>query len=90
MRLTPKQRKDVNGKLHTLCRNRLPHIPLADINGFLAPHGLRVEEALLMGRDGQASMTLFAGAVEVSNSVLWLSWLKGDVTGTYEITAYLS
>lgn len=88
-KLNPKDRKRVNEQLYDLCRVRHPHIPLADIAGFLKPLGITFEEAILCGRDGRATFDLFKDEQEIGNSILVLTWYKGEAA-TYEIVAYLS
>ena len=85
MKLTAKNRKQINGALCDLARVYHPALPLADIDAILQPHGLATEEAIYCGRESRC--TLEVGA---ENSMLVFSWYKHDTTGRYEINAYMS
>lgn len=89
MKITAKERKIVNDRLYDINARRHPHIPLKDIGDVLAVVGLRIEDAIYCGREGRASNELYKGEEQVENSLLILSWYKGE-SNTYEITSYLS
>jgi len=62
-----------------------PHIPVADIDRILTDAGFDpLEEAIYCGRDGRAT------AQVGPRTWLALSWHRMEVTGCYEIVAYLS
>lgn len=86
MKLNAKIRKAINSALSDLCRVRHEAIPIADLDKLLLTHGLQsTEPAIYCGRDGRANLEVGA-----DNSLLVLTWYKGDVDGRYEIVAYMS
>lgn len=89
-RLRPVVRTDLNNAISDLCRGMHDAIPLAGIQAILERGGMRLEEAILCGRQGNTRFDLFMGDDEVDNSVLVLTWYKHDTTGRYEVVAYLS
>lgn len=89
-KITTAERKKVNDALYEISRHRHPHIPTGAISQALALAGVKTEEAIYCGRESRATMDLWKGDTEVSNSLLVLSWYKGTQTATYEINAYLS
>ena len=66
-------------------------IPLREISLVLNSAGLKLEEAILCGREGRATFDLFHvhTGFSVLNTMLCLSWYKME-SGHYEITLYLS
>ena len=74
-----------NNDLHRLGLTYHHAIPNGAIDAILESHGLRpLEEGIYCGRDGRV-------IEEVGNNVwLTLNWHKMDVSGRYEIVAYLS
>lgn len=90
MKLTAKNRKLVNERLFDISRVRHVSIPMKDIGDVLRMVGLKIEEAILCGRDSRATFNLYQEEEEVSNSMLVLSWYKDYSQTTYEINCYLS
>ncbi len=91
MKLTTKQRKTINDALYHLCLSRHDGIPTAAIGAILEPHGLHLEDGIYTGREGRCTEpVLTPDNSELENSLLVLSWCKGENTGTYEINSYLS
>jgi hypothetical protein len=88
MKLLTADRKRMNDALHTLSSVRHPAIPLASIAQIIAP--LTMEEFILCGSEGHATIELFKDDINLTNSWLVLYWSKGELTPTYEINAYLS
>jgi hypothetical protein len=60
-------------------------IPIADIDAILNQAGLKgMEEGIYCGREGRVNEQVGV------NTWLCLSWYKMEVSGDYEITAYVS
>lgn len=80
-----KNRNAANGELHELGREYHNGLALDKIEKILTRHGFEpLEPAVYCGRDGRSSekvgeRTYFA-----------MAWHKMDVSGKFEITAYLS
>lgn len=85
-----KDRKVINDFLNQISLKRWQSIPLKEMSEFLAKFGLKIEEAILTGRDGRANLELLTMEDLPVNSWLVLQWHKGEVTPDFEITAYLS
>jgi hypothetical protein len=80
-----RNRHQVNSALVTLCQTYHPSIPLTEIDAILSANGFSATEpAIYCGRDGNSN--------EQVGERTWLSltWHKMDVTGRYEIVAYVS
>ena len=91
MKITTKQRKQINDQLYALCLNRHDGIPTGAINAILEPHGFHLEDGIYTGRNGRCTEpVLTPDNKELENTMLVLSWDKGEQTGTYEINSYLS
>jgi len=89
MKLLTKERKVLSGQIAEVCNGYNDNIQLAAISEILKSAGITLEECILTGRDGQATIDMFRDGQMITNSSLWLSWHKGD-TGRWETTAYLS
>jgi hypothetical protein len=62
-----------------------PFIPTADIDSILEKAGFRkMEPAIWCGRDGRSNEQVG------EKSYLTITWHKMEVTGVYEIVAYVS
>lgn len=85
MRLLEKTRRKLNKGIFEICSRRCESIPIDRIDAVLATEGLGTEPAIYCGRQGRATLDIGA-----SNSLLVLTWLKGENDGLYEIVAYLS
>jgi len=89
MKLLAKERKTLSGKIADLCKGYKDNIQLAGISEILKSANITLEECILTGRDGQATLDMFRDGIMITNSTLWLSWHKGE-TGRWETVAYLS
>jgi hypothetical protein len=77
-------RKTTNRRLASL-PNYHPFIPLADIDAILTQAGFNAtEDAIYCGREGRSTEKVG------ENTWLSLTWYKMEVTGNYEIVAYVS
>lgn len=85
MKLLEKDRRRLNKAICEVTANRCDGIPIKQINDILATVGLATEDAFYCGRQGRATIDIGA-----DNSLLVLTWLKGENDGKYEIVAYLS
>jgi hypothetical protein len=75
----------VNGILHVLSANYHMGLPIGDIDAALVENDFNATEpAIYCGRDGHTHEHIGSGYY------LSLSWHKMDVTGRYEVTAYVS
>jgi hypothetical protein len=74
----------VNEALAELCIRYQDSIPLPTIQMILSTYGLHLEPGIYTGRDGHS--------LEPVGLDLWLSlgWHKLEVTGMWEIVAYVS
>lgn len=91
MKLNKKSRKAIGDELYTLCLQRFDGIPTRDIGDILEAHELHIEDGIYCGADGRCSCPLLTpDEKELQDSELILSWHRSEVTGRYEITAYLS
>jgi hypothetical protein len=91
-----REAKKANDHLYDLVHGRLfSSVPLSEIFDAVESAGLRLDpeekQCILTGRDGRATWQLYGAqpGVEV-NHMLVLQWHKMDVTGRYEIIAYVS
>ena len=89
--MTPKNK--INSKLAEISRTYHKEIPLSDIFGLIeSESGIVVDESgekwsgFLCGREGRLSAKI-QGIKTVHG--LYLSWYKMQVSGNYEITAYI-
>jgi hypothetical protein len=77
-------RKAAN-KLLASMANYHPFLPLADIDAILTSVGLKATEpAIYCGREGRSREQVG------ENTWLCLTWYKMEVTGNYEVVAYVS
>jgi hypothetical protein len=82
---TRKAGKKVNNALFDLCKIYHQGIPLDSIDEILTSNGFHsLEEGIYCGRDGKINEEIGGGVY------LALTWHKMDVTGSYEIVAYVS
>ena len=80
-----KLRKQVNSKLADLGSRYHCHIPLGEIDEILTDSGFRqLEPAIYCGRQGQVHEQVG------EKSWINLAWYRMEVSGNYEITAYVS
>jgi hypothetical protein len=87
MRIKQVLKNRVNKALALLTRNTyFDSIPLTRIANILEEYGLDGESmnGIYCGREGRATCLV------ADNSMIVLSWYKMEVTGQYEIVAYLS
>ena len=82
---TSKQAKSVNKALYQLGLTYHDGLPIHLIDMILAENGFyTTEPAIYCGRDGHSHEQVSA------NMWLSLSWHKMEVTGRYEVVAYVS
>ena len=81
-----KQRAKTNDALFTLTSNRyFDSLPVMSIDVILEANGFEgLEEGIYCGRDGQVHEQVGP------NSWFNMTWHKMDVTGRYEVVAYVS
>ncbi len=82
-----RRRNQVNRELATLCGNGnyFDGLPLNRIDETLTLHGFnQMESAIYCGRDGRSNEQVG------DRTWLSLSWHKMEVTGRYEVVAYVS
>lgn len=91
-----KNLKKVNNGLFDLSKTYHVAIPLNDAFDLLESHGFTpVQEdgtpwsGIFCGREGRAVIDLTYGGI-LSRKCLVISWYKMDVSGKYEVTAYVS
>jgi hypothetical protein len=79
-----RQRQLVNDELHAL-GNYHDGLALTEIDAILTKHGFNeMEPAIYCGRDGRVNEQVG------KRTWLSLSWHKMEVTGRYEVVAYVS
>jgi len=84
MNTTTAKRK-VNEQLAELGRRYHDGLALAEIDAILKAHGFQdMEPGVYCGRDGRSHEQVGP------NTWLTLSWHKMEVSGLYEVTAYVS
>ena len=78
-------RKYANVELHTLCTTYHDSLPISEIDRVLTQNGFRAtESAIYCGREGRSNEQVG------DRTWLTLNWYKMEVTGRYEIVAYVS
>lgn len=91
-----KAARKANDAIYELVHNRyFQSVPLDRLFAIVEEAGLSFDpeekEVILTGRDGRATWALFdPESGREANHMLVLSWHKMDVTGRYEIVAYVS
>jgi hypothetical protein len=90
VKINAKTRKLINDALYEMCKRRQRSIPLADINTLLSQHGMQTEDYILCGTNSNANIDVFTADGQEVNTMLALSWLKGDHDQQWEVNAYLS
>lgn len=103
VRIPEKTRRAINKKYGEFCKTYFKSIPLTDIFGILKSFGVEAVqedgtpwEGFLTGRDGRATIDLALYDQEsdsfklVKGSALILTWHKMEVSGNWEIVAYIS
>jgi len=84
--MTNKQNKrNANNALSELSKVYHNSIPLADIDGILTANGFNaLEPAIYCGREGRSHESVGNGVF------ISLTWYKMELTGRYEVVAYVS
>lgn len=78
-------RNRVNEALYQLGREYHNGLPIAEIDAILTANGLQATEpAIYCGRDGRSNEKVG------ERTYLSLSWHKMEVTGRYEVVAYVN
>jgi hypothetical protein len=91
--LPSSMRKKITNFLFDLTTGKyLDSIPLNEISNFLQQMNLSMEDIILTGRDGRATIELshVGPPPVVLNNMLALQWHKMDQSGKWEVTAYLT
>lgn len=91
---TAKNARKSNDALYDLTANRyFSAIPLDQVYGIVEKEGFSFgegdQDCILCGREGKATWELFCGD-KPANRMLVLTWYRMDVTGRYEVVAYVS
>ncbi len=85
---TRKAMKQANKALYELGQTYHDGLPISTIDAILTSNGFNVMEAgIYCGRDGRVNEPVSEG---VSRVWLAMTWHKMEVTGRYEVVAYLS
>lgn len=87
--------KRANDQLYDLVNNKyFTAIPLDQIFDIVEGAGFHFDadekQVILTGRDGKASWDLYDRPGHLAKHMLVLQWHKMDVTGRYEVVAYVS
>lgn len=84
-------KKKAQDFLHKIGTEYHKSIPIKEILDYLKVLGITLAEPdfLFTGRDGRDTFELMYGG-SLASSNLIIAWHKMDVTGNWEITAYLS
>jgi hypothetical protein len=84
-KIESRQRSRVNADLFTLCGTYHDFLPITQIDAILKQYGFdEMEPGIYCGRDGRVNERV------AERSYLSLSWHKLEVTGRYEVVAYVS
>ncbi len=89
MKLKGNVRKAINDRLFDIVKGMHDAIPLNNISKLLEEFGLKMEEAIFCGREGNTTNDIFTLSGEEVDVWLVLNWHKFD-TGRYEVVAYIS
>lgn len=95
MARAPRAATRANKALHALTHGQyFSAIPLDRIYDIVERAGFAFDaeeqQCMLCGRDGRATWELFASDGRALNHMLVVEWHKMDVTGRYEVNAYVS
>jgi len=87
--------KQANNDLYDLVHNKFfPAVPLDQIFGIVEQAGFHFDPeeklCILTGREGRATWQLYGEPGREVEHTLVVQWHKMDVTGLYEIVAYVS
>jgi hypothetical protein len=95
-KLSHRELKALSDHVHKTCRGYHQSIPLAFLQAGFESFGISMEEFILCGHEGRATINLHRFDLEtgevlasIENSMLVLMWYKME-SGNYEVTAYLS
>lgn len=84
-KIETRQRSRVNSDLVALCGTYHDGLPISQIDSILKLHGFdATESAIYCGRDGRSNEQVG------QRTWLSLSWHKMEITGRYEVVAYVS
>ena len=84
-KIESRQRSRVNADLFTLCATYHDGLPIGQIDEILKLHGFdELEAGIYCGREGRINERVS------ERSFLSFSWYKMEVTGRYEVVAYVS
>ncbi len=79
------RRNAVNRELTTLCQTYQDGLPIQQIDEVLEHYGFNAtEESIYCGREGRATHQVG------DHTFLLMTWYKMEVTGRYEVVAYVS
>jgi hypothetical protein len=84
-KIESRQRSRVNADLFTLCSTYHDGLPIGQLDEILKLHGFNeMEPGIYCGREGRVNERVG------ERSFLSFSWYKMEVTGRYEVVAYVS
>jgi len=87
---TRKARRRVNASLNELGRVYHDGLPIQTVNDILEQNGFSsLESAIYCGRDGRFNEAVHQGTLR-NPTYLEFSWHKMEVSGRYEVVAYVS